>query len=199
MQLQLKKALTCWVLRVEKKSLFRRVEINLFLSTRGLEMVREGEELSTFLRVEKMGKSSIEENTQRSLWKIPLPRNLRTLVSMIVLCMARCFCTYVEQLSWLPLCESREPTQTSLKTQPPEQWGIRCHLAIAIKVALSSDIVDAQAPLKQTPGTMNLFTLVCSWPTNLPKSNISSPLILVMATHPVWLLSPLQSQRKLCL
>ena len=23
------------------------------------------------------------------------------------------------------LCESREPTQTSLKTQPPEQWGIR--------------------------------------------------------------------------
>ena len=88
-------------------------------------MVREGEELSTFLRVEKMGKSSIEENTQRSLWKIPLPRNLRTLVSMIVLCMARCFCTYEEQLSWLPLCESREPTQTSLKTQPPEQWGIR--------------------------------------------------------------------------
>ena len=50
-----------------KKSLFRRVELNLFLSTRGLEMVREGEELSTFLRVEKIGKSSIEENTQRSL------------------------------------------------------------------------------------------------------------------------------------
>ena len=30
-------------------------------------MVCEGEELSTFLRVEKMGKSSIEGNTQRSL------------------------------------------------------------------------------------------------------------------------------------
>ena len=55
------------MLRVEKKSLFRRVELNLFLSTRGLEMVREGEELSAFLRVEKMGKSSVEENTQRSL------------------------------------------------------------------------------------------------------------------------------------
>ena len=52
-----------------EKSLFRRVALNLFLSTRGLEMVCEGEELSTFLRVEKMGKSSIEENTQRSCQK----------------------------------------------------------------------------------------------------------------------------------
>ena len=43
--------------------------LNLFLSTTGLEMVCEGEELSTFLRVEKMGKSSIEENTQRSCQK----------------------------------------------------------------------------------------------------------------------------------
>ena len=203
MQLQLKKALTCWVLRVEKKSLFRRVELNLFLSTRGLEMVREGEEPSTFLRVEKMGKSSIEENTQRSLWKIPLPRNLRTLVSMIVFCMARCFCTYVEQLSWLPCCSRFASLGSLLRLhwrhshQSNEVLG--GHLAIAITVALSSDIVDAQAPLKQTPGTMNLFTLVCSWPTNLPKSNISSPLILVMATHPVWLLSPLRNQRKLCL
>ena len=60
--------------------------------------------------------------------------------------------------------------------------------------------VNARVPLKLKPksGIMNLLTLVCSWPTNLPKENISSPLILVMALHPLWLLSPLLSLRKLC-
>ena len=33
---------------------------------------------------------------------------------------------------------------------------------------------------------------------NLLKENISSPLILAMALHPLWLLSPLLSLRKLC-
>ena len=52
-----------------KNAVQERVALNLFLSTTGLEMVCEGEELSTFLRVEKMDKSSIEENTQRSCQK----------------------------------------------------------------------------------------------------------------------------------
>ena len=58
------------MLRVEKTvSVQERVALNFFLSTTGLEMVWEGEELSTFLRVEEMGKSSIQENTQRSCQK----------------------------------------------------------------------------------------------------------------------------------
>ena len=61
------------------------------------------------------------------LSEIPLPRNLRTLVSMIVLYMVRCFCTYEEQLSWLPCCSSLASLGNllRLKTQPPEKWGIR--------------------------------------------------------------------------
>ena len=50
--------------------------------------------------------------------------------------------------------------------------------------------VDARVPLKLKYGIMNLLTLVCSWPTNLPRENISSPFSLVMGLPPLWLLSP---------
>ena len=78
---------------------------------------------------------------------------------MIVLCMARCFCTYVEQLSWLRCCSSFASLGSLLRLhwrhshQSNEVLG--GHLAMVIRVALSSDIGDAQAPLKLKTNTWN--------------------------------------------
>lgn len=53
-------------------SVHERMTLNLFLSTRGLEMVHEGEEVvQRFCGCKKMGKCSTPQNTQGSLHKIP--------------------------------------------------------------------------------------------------------------------------------
>lgn len=83
-------------------SVHERMALNLFLSTRGLEMVHEGKEVSTFLQVQKDGQvfhSGTEYTmvTARNSFTIKFKNPI--IVSVIISHMARYFGTYREELS----------------------------------------------------------------------------------------------------
>ena len=114
-------------------SVHERMALNLFLSTRGLEMVHEGEKVSTFLRVQKDGQvfHSTEytrvtaRNSFTIKFKNPCERDHLSYGQVLWYVQRGAFLIAILKL----LREYREPILT------------HSHLPMAIKVELSSNII----------------------------------------------------------
>ena len=118
-------------------SVHERMALNLFLSTRGLEMVHEGEEVSTFLRVQKDGQvfhsTEYTRVTARNSFTIkfenPCEHDHFSYGQVLWYVQRGAFLIAILKL----LRECREPILTSHMTHS--------HLPMAIKVELSSNII----------------------------------------------------------
>ena len=118
-------------------SVHERMALNLFLSTRGLEMVHEGEKVSTFLRVQKDGQvfHSTEytrvtaQNSFTIKFKNPCEHDHFSYGQVLRFIQRGAFLIAILKL----LRECREPILTSHMTHS--------HLPMAIKVELSSNII----------------------------------------------------------
>lgn len=122
---------------IKTLSVHERMALNLFLSTRGLEMVHEGEEVSTFLRVQKDGQvfHSTEytrvtaRNSFTIKFKNPCERDHLSYGQVLWYIQRGAFLIAILKL----LQKYREPILTSHMTHS--------HLPMAIKVELSSNII----------------------------------------------------------